>query len=203
MTVNNNQRYQPCDVEYGFVKGNNKVVCIKAGRGGNHIGYENKYVRIAERLNRCYGCTVIRMSNPIGDTHSTAADARIINGCLAEAQVDDPQLYFLGHSEGGIKGLALAHSGIVFKKMLLVNMPLMINFYKNKEIMASLSQTHIVTVFGENDPSFRYIPFLELNQPANVTVVRVPGADHNFRGMLDVFIALSDMLATDMEGSNG
>lgn len=203
MKMDNSKRSQSYGIEYGFVKDNNKVVCIKAGRGGSYIGYENKYERIAERLNRRCGCTVISISNPIGNTYSLTADVQIINECLAEVQVDDPQLYFFGHSDGGIKGIELAYSGIAFRMMLLVNTPLMINFHKNKKIIDSLSRTHLVMAFGENDPSFQYVPFLELNRSANLTVIRVPNADHNFRGKLDEFIKLSDIIATDMEDSNG
>lgn len=202
MTMDNNNRSQSGEIEYSFVKGNNKVVCIKAGRSGNHLGYENKYVRIAERLNRRCGCTVISISNPIDNTVQLARDMQIIKACLEETQIDKPRMYFMGHSDGSIKGLELSDSGVVFETMLLVNMPLMINFHKNKKIIDSLSQTHIVMVFGENDPSFKYIPFLELNKPDNLTIIRVPNADHNFKGKLDEFIELSDIIATVTEDSN-
>ena len=57
--VETKHQSQSGEIEYGYIRGNDKVVCIKAGRGGNHLGYEKKYVRIAERLNSLFGCTVI------------------------------------------------------------------------------------------------------------------------------------------------
>ena len=82
------------------------------------------------------------------------------------------------------------------------NLQEIINFSRNKKIILSLSQTEIVMAFGEKDPSFNYIPFLELNKPECLTIIKVPGADHNFKGMLDEFIELSDILSINMEGNN-
>ena len=52
--------------------------------------------------------------------------------------------------------------------------------------------TNIVTVYGETDPSHRYIPFLETKNLPNVEIVKVDGADHNFKGMMEQFIELSE-----------
>ena len=200
--VETKHQSQSGEIEYGYIRGNDKVVCIKAGRGGNHLGYEKKYVRIAERLNSLFGCTVICISNPMDINNQLATDAQIIQKCLKNTFIEKPKMYFMGHSDGSIKGLELAASGMIFEKMLLVNMPLMINFSRNKKIILSLSQTEIVMAFGEKDPSFNYIPFLELNKPECLTIIKVPGADHNFKGMLDEFIELSDILSINMEGNN-
>ena len=52
------------NIDYGFVKGNNKIVFIKSGLGGNYLGYENKYLIMAYQLHDKYGCSVIVSSNP-------------------------------------------------------------------------------------------------------------------------------------------
>ena len=72
-------------------------------------------------------------------------------------------------------------------------MPLMINFHKTKRYIASAPQTEIVAIYGQLDPSFPYVPFLD-GKFGNVKVVTMQHADHNFKGMLNYFIHLSDML---------
>ena len=52
------------NIDYGFIKGNNSIVFIKSGLGGDCFGYENKYLKIALRLKERYGCSVIVASNP-------------------------------------------------------------------------------------------------------------------------------------------
>ena len=88
----------------------------------------------------------------------------------------------------------MAESGTQFTKMVLVNMPLMEDFHKNVERMKAIPETKICTVYGERDPSLKYLPFLELLNPENVEIVKIPHADHNFRGMTDSFIELADWL---------
>ena len=44
---------------YGVISGNESFVFIKPGLSGSIYGYENKYLKIAERLNEKYGCNII------------------------------------------------------------------------------------------------------------------------------------------------
>ena len=77
--------------------------------------------------------------------------------------------------------------------MLLVNMPLMINFHKTKRWLAEISQTDVIAVYGERDPSYSYLPFIN-GRMDNLEVRIIPGADHNFAGRIDMFVALADEL---------
>lgn len=54
------------EIEYGIIHGNNTIVFIKVGLKGSIYGYKNKYLRIAKKLNKEHGCTVIVASNPNG-----------------------------------------------------------------------------------------------------------------------------------------
>ena len=96
----------------------------------------------------------------------------------------------MGASDGAVKGLLLLSSGIEIKKMLLINMPLMVNFYKTVARLSSSPKTSITLVIGERDPSFSYVPFLKLKNIPNLDIKTVPGADHNFAGMLDEMIEM-------------
>ena len=78
--------------------------------------------------------------------------------------------------------------------MVLINMPLMQNFHKTVNWIKLIPTTEMVTVYGQKDPSYSYIPFLECKNLSNVEIVKIQGADHNFRGMMSEFLELSDML---------
>ena len=54
------------DVSYGIIDGSEKIVFIKGGRGSDHRGYMDKYLRMAIRLHERLGCSVITASNPEG-----------------------------------------------------------------------------------------------------------------------------------------
>ena len=181
------------NVDYGFVKGNDKIVLVKPGLGGNYTGYENKYLKIAHQLNERYGCSVIVASNPEGSRNHAKSDKQILEQYISENNITSPELFFFGNSNGGIKGLELTNNAVAFKKMVLVNMPLMLNFHKTKRYISATPQTEIVAIYGQHDQSVPYLPFLD-GKFENVKVLTVPNADHNFKGMLDEFISLSDCL---------
>ena len=180
-------------LKYGCIYGNEKIVYIKAGLGGDYLGYENKYLKVAKRLHQKYGCSVISVSNPyIENVHMDIRyDIKIIRSFLQKK--DCSELYFFGISNGCLKGIELAASGIPFQKMLLINMPLMINFHKTKRWIAEIPQTDIIAVYGNRDPSYSYVPFID-GITDNLKTVIMPDADHNLAGKTDEFIALADEL---------
>ena len=180
------------EVEYGFISGDNRVVYIKSGMGGSYLGYEDKYLKIADRLHERCGCSVICVSNPV--PLPIDVDLAILNEFVKSLGCDNPEIYFFGHSNGCVKGLEIAAKGILFKRMVLINMPLMQNFHKTVNWIKLIPTTEMVTVYGQKDPSYSYIPFLECKNLSNVEIVKIQGADHNFRGMMSEFLELSDML---------
>ena len=187
--------YDSVAVRYGIKYGNEKLVFVKAGLGGGIPGYCEKYLKIAERLNGKYGCTVICASNPTEIRDQTAIDKFAIDEAVRELGVSSYETYFFGHSNGGVKGLELARAGISFKKMILVNMPLMINMFKTKDMISKIPNTMVTLVYGSLDPSVPYIPFFD-GKFQNVSVTVFSGTDHNFSGILSEFIALADGLLT-------
>lgn len=188
-------QYQVGDtlIDYGCISGNEKIVFIKVGLGGNYLGYDNKYLQIAQRLYEQCGCSVISVSNPNDKKCGIDVDRDIIFRFIKERGISNPQLYFIGHSNGSLKGIELAASGVNFQRMLLINMPLMINFHKTKKWISAIPATELVMIFGAKDPSFPYVPFLD-GKYKNVKIQSVPQADHNFEGMLDEFITLADFI---------
>ena len=144
-------------VTYGVLRGGENIIFVKAGRGGNYRGYKDKYVRFAEYLRDNFGTSVICASNPDECRSSFEADASVI---LEYARgFDAPKLYLWGTSDGGFKCIDLAEK-LEFERLLIVNMPLMINFYKTKEKLRTFEAARIAFFYGDRDPSFKYTPFL-------------------------------------------
>ena len=184
--------YGEDSVEYGYVSGDDRLVYIKAGMGGSYEGDHSKYLRIARRLNKRCGCSVVSVANP--SPLPISVDKAIVDDLIHRHGISDSRISFFGHSNGGVKGLELADTGIKFDKMVLVNMPLMINFHKTVQRIKAIPGTRIIAVYGEHDPSYKYIPFLERKGLSNVEIVKYPSVDHNFDGRLDEFVELSDSL---------
>lgn len=193
--INFDYALQVDGIDYGFVNGNSKIVFIKTGLGGSCFGYEDRYLNMALRLKDRYGCSVIVASNPNDNKNHVDADRQIIEQYTSDHNIDHFELFFFGHSNGCIKGLELTESSPKFRKMILVNMPLMINFHKTKRYVSKIPDTHIVAVYGELDPSYSYTPFLQ-GKFENLSLLSVPQADHNFKGFINEFMDLIDLLLT-------
>ena len=182
-------------VEYGMITGDGRLVLIKVGLGGNCYGYENRYLHMAAYLRDRYGCSVIVASNPHDGRSHVQADLQAIAQLALQCGIKPSRLLFFGHSNGGVKGLALAESGVCFEKMMLVNLPLMIDLHKTKRALSAMPKTDVMAVYGERDPSYPYVPFVN-GKFCNLHVQLVAGADHNFQGQTKEFIHLSDWLFT-------
>ena len=179
-------------IGYGLIHGNDRIVIIKAGAGGSYTGFEEKYLRIAHRLREAHGCTVLCLSNYANDSFARG-DVAVIRELIAEMG-GEVKLYFVGNSNGSTQGLLTATKYFAFQRMVLVNMPLMLNFHKIKAALTR-ADTEIRFVYGEKDPSISYVPFLrnassKEGNLARAEIVTVDGADHNFAGMTDSFIEL-------------
>ena len=179
-------------IGYGLIHGNDRIVIIKAGAGGSYIGHEEKYLKIARRLRDTHGCTVLCLSNYASDSFERG-DVAVIRELLA-GMGGEIQLYYVGNSNGSTQGLLNATQYFDFRRMVLVNMPLMMNVHKIKEAL-NRADTEIRFVYGEKDPSISYVPFLRNagkkdGNLARAEILTVKGADHNFAGMTDAFMEL-------------
>ena len=140
-------------IEYGALCGGADTVFVKAGRGGTYRGEGDKYLRFAAFLREKYGVSVVCASNPEDSRNSCEADVAVLSE-LARGEV-----YLWGTSDGAFKCIDIAER-VNFRKAVLVNMPLMINFYKNKERLKKLPSERIAFAFGEHDASMKFTPFL-------------------------------------------
>ena len=115
------------DIEYGIIHGNSTIVFIKAGLLGSYRGYKNKYLKIAKRLNRNHGCTVITASNPNGYHDDFDSEMKFLKDYAYQYNLSDYQIYYMGHSNGASLGIIHAYKYPEIKKLVCINGPLNIN----------------------------------------------------------------------------
>ncbi len=176
--------------EYGVIEGDRHIVVIKSGAGGSCFGYQDKYLRMANRLHETHGCTVICLPNNDGTSFENT-DVGLIQNVISQ-KGEDVELYYVGNSNGATQGLLCATAHFDFRRMVLINMPLMLNFHQTIDALSRVN-AEIRFVYGEKDPSYNYVPFLRhVSQKENclsrVDIEIVPQANHNFVGMIDTFI---------------
>lgn len=155
-------------IEYGFLRGGADTVFIKAGRGGTYRGEGEKYLRFAAFLREKYGVSAVCASNPEQCRSSREADASVLR------EVCRGGAYLWGTSDGAFKCIDLAEN-TDFRKMVLTNMPLMINFYRTKERLKKLPPEQIAFAYGELDASMKFTPFLA---SLGCKLVTLAGAEH-------------------------
>lgn len=167
-------------IDYGIVKGNETIVFIKAGQDGSMYGYHNKYLKIADSINKKYGYTVICSSNPFDGTNPLDNAMKVIDDYCNEQQIKDYKIYYMGHSNGALIGAWFGINYPKIKRMLLVNGPLMYNWHKTKEGIQKFSGEKIVLVYGSLDQSYQYTGLIEplINEKVKLEIIE--GQDHHF-----------------------
>ena len=165
-------------IEYGIVEGNNTIVFIKAGQNGSLYGYQNKYVRMANNLNKKYGCSVICSSNPFDGENPLDNAMEVIEEYAQK--FDDYKIYYLGYSNGALIGAWYGANYPKIKRMALINGPLMYNFHKTKEGALSFKGESINFIYGEYDQSIEYTVLLKEIENAKIKVFIEKGQDHHF-----------------------
>lgn len=136
-------------INYGIVNGNNTIVFIKAGQDGSLYGYQDKYIKMAKRLNQKYGCSVICSSNPFDGRNPLDNAMEVIKDYAT--QFDDYTIYYLGFSNGALIGAWFETNYSKIKRMALVNGPLMYNYHKTKQGVMSFNGEKMTFIYGEYD----------------------------------------------------
>lgn len=167
-------------IDYGIVKGNNKIVFIKAGQDGSMYGYENKNLKIATSINDKYGYTVICSSNPFDGTNPLDNAMDVIENYCKDNNYKDYEIYYMGTSNGGIIGAQFGFNYPKIKRMILINAPLMINLHKTKEGIKSFKGDKMVLIYGSLDQSYMYVELIKplLNDVVKLEIIE--GQDHFF-----------------------
>lgn len=179
-------------VEYYIAWGNEKIVFIKAGAGGSARGFQDKYIKMAERINERMGATVVCASNPC--VPQEGVDEEAIRWVISEKGFVDFEVYFVGTSDGAYKNLSLAKKFPQTVKALGINASY-ITVEGLMDKLKDLPNVDKVLICGTKDiDSMVYAEPIQKAGIPKLKIQLVEGADHKFVGMLDEFISLVDGL---------
>lgn len=162
-------------IKMGYIPGSKEVLFIKCGQGGTIYGYENKYLDLALNINEKYGYSVI-VSEIVDDGREAySKEIEMVKKLVG----NDCKIYYLGVSKGGLLGLWNGADNQSIEKFITINAPLMLNFHnRTRPAINKISKENLIMVYGTEDPSFRYVPFII--DAVNVQIIE--GADHNLVG---------------------
>ena len=177
-------------VDYGFIFGNNKIVFIKAGAGGGIPGYQDKYLRMANKVHERLGATVICSSNY---EKSLPTDKKAIEWCARYLKLEDVELYFVGASDGADQCIILSRNAPT-KKLICIN-PSFVPGHDPSDRLIIRSKVDKIFVYGTKDvEGHELVPKLMEREIPNFEIRWVEDADHEFTGMVDEFVSLIDLL---------
>ena len=182
------------DIEYGIIHGDNTIVFIKLGSGGDCYGYGNKYLKIAKSLHEKHGCSVIAGSNPLGFQNDMAMEMNFIRDYARNHELKDYKVCYFGHSNGAALGMIHAYKHPEIKSLACINGPLMIQPQKLIGGIKAFSGDKMFLVYGSKDPSFHMVKLYSELESEKISFVSIYGADHNFTGCMDLFIELPGVL---------
>ncbi len=180
-------------VNYGIVFGNEKIVFIKSGAEGSVRGYKDKYLKMAYKIHERMGATVICATNPLIACGHDTADKEMISKTASEMNYSEYELYFVGTSDGAYHNLVLAKQMPQTVKVLGISTSRK-TIQDLKEKLCDLAHVKKILVYGTKDYESDVLPTLKNFKCDNLEIKTVEGADHEFHGMLDEYIALIDLL---------
>ena len=162
--------------QFGIIQGEKYLVFIKTGRGGSIEGFENKYLSICSFLFEKYGYTFVVSANPKDSVCDLEEEIKCIDTYIG----DYKEIFFVGISNGAFIGATQCRKIERIRNAVLINAPLMINFHKIKEGAQNFRGERMYFLYGENDPSFRYIEILNSIKNTACKYKIIKGEGHDF-----------------------
>jgi alpha/beta superfamily hydrolase len=99
----------------------------------------------------------------------------------------------VGTSDGGYQNLLLCRQVTQARKILGINASL-IDADDLVVQLQKLPRIKKILVYGTEDDDFACVPVLQALTCENLEIITVEGADHEFTGMVNEFIALIDLI---------
>ena len=185
--------------QLGIIKGEKYMVFIKTGRGGSIEGFENKYLSICSFLFEKYGYTFVVSANPKDSVCNLEEEIK----CISKYVGDYKEIIFVGISNGAFIGAAQCRKIEKIKNAVLINAPLMINFHKIKEGAQKFRGDNMYFLYGEEDPSFRYIEILNVikNTACKYKIIKGEGHDFSKESLISELNYFFDGLKADNKGN--
>ncbi len=138
--------------------------------------FENKYLYICSLLFEKYGYTFVVCANP----KDSVCDLEEEIKCISKYVDSYKEIFFVGISNGASVGAAQCSKIEKIKNAVLINAPLMINFHKIKEGVEKFRGNNMYFLYGEADPSFRYIEILNVIKNTACKYKIIKGEGHEF-----------------------
>lgn len=177
-------------IEYGIIEGNNTIVFIKSGQNGSIYGYNNKYIKMAKRLNKKYKCTVICSSNPFDGNNPLDNAFTVIEKYTSK--FEDYKVYYLGFSNGALIGAYFGINYPKIKRMLLVNMPLIYNINLIKNNLNNFNNEKVTIVYGSLDYSINLLENIKNIKSNRLDIKVILNEDHYFSKVEEDFYSLPE-----------
>ena len=177
-------------IEYGIIEGNNTIVFIKSGQNGSIYGYNNKYIKMAKRLNKEYKCTVICSSNPFDGNNPLDNAFTVIEKYTSK--FEDYKVYYLGFSNGALIGAYFGINYPKIKRMLLVNMPLIYDINLIKNNLNNFNNEKVTIVYGSLDYSINLLENIKNIKSNRLDIKVILNEDHYFSKDEEDFYSLPE-----------
>lgn len=177
-------------IEYGIIEGNNTIVFIKSGQNGSIYGYNNKYIKMAKRLNKKYKCTVICSSNPFDGNNPLDNAFTVIEKYTSK--FEDYKVYYLGFSNGALIGAYFGINYPEIKRMLLVNMPLIYDINLIKNNLNNFNNEKVTIVYGSLDYSINLLENIKNIKSNRLDIKVILNEDHYFSKDEEDFYSLPE-----------
>ena len=177
-------------IEYGIIEGNNTIVFIKSGQNGSIYGYNNKYIKMAKRLNKKYKCTVICSSNPFDGNNPLDNAFTVIEKYISK--FEDYKVYYLGFSNDALIGAYFGINYPKIKRMLLVNMPLIYDINLIKNNLNNFNNEKVTIVYGSLDYSINLLENIKDIKSNRVDIKVILNEDHYFSKDEEDFYSLPE-----------
>lgn len=177
-------------IEYGIIEGNNTIVFIKTGQNGSIYGYNNKYIKMAKRLNKKYKCTVICSSNPFDGNNPLDNAFTVIEKYTSK--FEDYKVYYLVFSNGALIGAYFGINYPKIKRMLLVNMPLIYDINLIKNNLNNFNNEKVTIVYGSLDYSINLLENIKNIKSNRLDIKVILNEDHYFSKDEEDFYSLPE-----------
>lgn len=158
------------------------ILLIIPGVDGSVDGYENKYIKIADNIQKQYGAAVVRMSNPFISSYLWESNVRkalefIEDNAKIITGNDNVEIRIMAHSAGAGVIAQIAWEYPFISKLLLINPAMKLGSDKIKEGLSKFGDDKVTVLVGGRDPSLSETKELGIDN----TII-IDGADHNFSG---------------------
>ena len=186
--------------QFGIINGEKNIIFIKTGRGGTIEGFKNKYLNICDFLFKKYGYTFVVSANP----KDSVCDLEEEIKCISKYVGDYKEIIFVGISNGAFIGAAQCRKIEKIKNAVLINAPLMINFHKIKEGAQKFRGDNMYFLYGEDDPSCRYIEILDSikNTACKYKIIKGEGHDFSKESLISELNYFFDGLKAENKGNS-